>query len=121
MNPFALCRWIGSTLPGGYSTVIIRPSLPGRFGKSFDIRSVTLASCASSVPDMRQASARISFVNFIKHPFDLMTYSMRRVFRRYVAVRRSAAQVPVPHAANLQCGVRLVATCLVQTESELGN
>src|SRR5215469_15183931 len=66
MNPFALCRWLGSTLPGGYSTVIIRPSLPGRFGRSFDRRSFTLACCASSVPDMRHTNARIAFVNFIK-------------------------------------------------------
>src|SRR5438445_7768780 len=42
-----------SELPGGYSTVIIRPSLPGRFVRSFDRSCVTLASCATSVPDMR--------------------------------------------------------------------
>ena len=55
----------GSVLPGGYSTVIIRPSLPGRFVRSFERSSVTLASCATSVPDMRHASAKISFVNVI--------------------------------------------------------
>src|SRR5712691_396859 len=65
LNPYALWRCIGSELPGGYSTVIIRPSLPGRFVRSFDRSCVTLASCATSVPDMRHASAKISFVNVI--------------------------------------------------------
>src|SRR6266478_8665151 len=87
MNPFALCRWIGSTLPGGYSTVIIRPSLPGRFGRSFDRRSVTLASCASSVPDIRHASTKITFANLINYSFCL-TAGIQNVvcFDPYVAV-----------------------------------
>src|SRR5215469_12973554 len=110
MNPFALCRWIGSTLPGGYSTVIIRPSLPGRFGRSFDRRSVTLASCASSVPDMRHASARIAFVNVIKLTFRFPdAISMRRVFGRYFAVTRSADEFlfdPKPILTQLQFFLR---------------
>src|SRR6476646_2097803 len=66
MNACALWRCIGSELPGGYSTAIIRPSLPGRFVRSFDKTSVTLASCASSELDVRHASAKISFANVIK-------------------------------------------------------
>src|SRR5581483_4864931 len=64
---------MGSELPGGYSTVIIRPSLPGRVVRSFDRSCVTLASCATSVPDMRNASSKMSFVNVIDEPFDGMT------------------------------------------------
>jgi hypothetical protein len=56
---------IGSELPGGYSTVIIRPSLPGRFVSSFDMSCVTLASCATSVLEMRHTSAKIPFANVI--------------------------------------------------------
>src|SRR5258708_29962034 len=46
MKPCALCRWIGSELPGGYSTVIIRPSLPGKSIRSFEKSGVTLACFA---------------------------------------------------------------------------
>src|SRR6266481_2230289 len=49
MNPCALWRCIGSELPGGYSTVIIRPSLPGKFVRSFEKSGVTFASLASVV------------------------------------------------------------------------
>ena len=33
---------------------------------------VTLASCATSVPDMRQVNAKTAFVNVINEPFALM-------------------------------------------------
>src|ERR1051326_1698601 len=55
---------MGSELPGGYSTVIIKPSLPGRL-RSFDISSVTFASCANSTLDVRHITANIAFVNDI--------------------------------------------------------
>src|SRR6188472_2762509 len=44
MKPCELCRWTGSTLPGGYSTVIINPSLPGNSFRSLEKSSVTFAS-----------------------------------------------------------------------------
>lgn len=44
MNACASCRWIGSTPPGAYSTVIIETSLPGSSVRSFDMSGVTLAS-----------------------------------------------------------------------------
>src|SRR5262244_1832285 len=62
---------MGSELPGGYSTVIISPSLlPGRFVRSFDMISVTLASWPfaswpASEPAARHASTKIPFVNLI--------------------------------------------------------
>src|SRR6476660_9278205 len=56
---------MGSELPGGYSTMSIRPSLPGRFVRSFDMSCVTLASGAASVPDMSHAIARVSIMDFI--------------------------------------------------------
>src|SRR5690349_19245017 len=46
MNACASCRWIGSTEPGGYSTVIITASLPGRSGKALVISGETTASGA---------------------------------------------------------------------------
>ena len=55
--------WVRTS--GGYSTVTIRPSLPGNSVRSFDMSCVTLASCATSVLDMRHACAKISFVNVI--------------------------------------------------------
>src|SRR3954465_1429676 len=69
MNPYALWRCMVSELPGGYSTLSIRPSLPGRFVRSFDRSRVTLASCAAIALDITQASAKISFVNVISEPF----------------------------------------------------
>src|SRR3954447_23207613 len=69
MNPYALWRCMVSELPGGYSTVSIRPSLPGRFVRSFDRSRVTLASCAAIALDITHASAKISFVNVISEPF----------------------------------------------------
>src|ERR1043166_10000195 len=63
---------MGSTLPGGYSTVIIKTSLPGKSGRSFEVSGVTeacgalLASgCwAISVRAMRQntTSKNILFI-----------------------------------------------------------
>src|SRR5882762_7986297 len=44
---------MGSTAPGGYSTVIIKTSLPGISVRSFDMSDVTLACCAITVPVMR--------------------------------------------------------------------
>src|SRR5215468_10881982 len=44
----ALWRWTGSEVPGEYSTVIIRSSLPGISDNGFDISEVTFASCAIS-------------------------------------------------------------------------
>jgi hypothetical protein len=71
----------GSELPGGYSTVIIRPSLPGNSVRFFDMSFVAFASCATSAPDMRHASAKITFVNIIKLAFRLTNaISMRRVY-----------------------------------------
>src|SRR6185295_13950438 len=43
MNACASCRWIGSTDPGGYSTVIITASLPGRSGRALVISGATTA------------------------------------------------------------------------------
>src|SRR5437870_900431 len=98
---------MGSVLPGGYSTVIIRPSLPGRFVRSFEMSCVTLASHAISVPEMRHTNAKIRFVNVINLTFRL-TDAIRCVacVGGHFAVMRSAARVPVRHAANLRCGGR---------------
>src|SRR6266851_7383315 len=49
MNPCALWRCMGSELPGGYSTMTIRPSLPGKSIRSFEKSDVTFASLASIV------------------------------------------------------------------------
>src|SRR4029078_8179999 len=46
MNACASCRWIGSTEPGGYSTVIITAFLPARSGKPLVISGTTTASGA---------------------------------------------------------------------------
>src|SRR5260370_1395013 len=72
MNPCALWRWIGSVLPGGYSTVIITPSLPGNSVRSFEKSGVTFASFVSSGMDTRHTSIKISFVIVIRKGF-LMT------------------------------------------------
>src|SRR5215471_4655093 len=80
MNPYALCRWMGSELPGGYSTVIIRPSLPGRLVRSFDMSCVTSASCATSAPDKRHATSKICFVNFIDYLSSTHAISMHGVY-----------------------------------------
>jgi hypothetical protein len=45
---------IGS--PEGYTTVIIKASLPGHSGRPFDMSGVTWASCANGTPAMRNAS-----------------------------------------------------------------
>src|SRR5215468_11159941 len=64
----ALWRWTGSELPGGYSTVIIRSSLPGISDNGFDISEVTFASCAISGlhtrerPHARNNMSRIFFI-----------------------------------------------------------
>src|SRR5712664_1456052 len=60
MNPCALWRCIGSDPPGGYSTVIIRPSLPGKSVRSFEKSGVTFASLASSVPDITQTGLSLT-------------------------------------------------------------
>src|SRR5215469_16229433 len=44
---------MGSETPGGYSTEIIRSSLPGLSGTGFDISEVTFASCAITGLDTR--------------------------------------------------------------------
>src|ERR1051325_9988701 len=67
MNPCALWRWIGSELPGGYSTVTISPSLPGHPVRSFDSSSVTVASCAIAALDRRHAAATITFVKLMDY------------------------------------------------------
>jgi hypothetical protein len=46
--------------------VTIRPSLPGSFDRSFEKSGITLAACATNVPGMNQASAKIAFVKVIK-------------------------------------------------------
>src|SRR5262249_62372954 len=58
---------MGSNEPGGYSTMIIKASLPGLSGRSFDMSDVTfacgafadaaLAGCAIAVPVMRDSRA----------------------------------------------------------------
>jgi hypothetical protein len=45
----------GSELPCGYWTITMRPSLPGKSGRSFDKTCVTLASGPTSVPVARNA------------------------------------------------------------------
>src|SRR5215472_12397880 len=79
---------MGSELPGGYSTVITRPSLPGHLVRSFDTSCVTFASCANSVLDMRQAEAKITFVKVINQPFPLAMLLQ--------GPRVSAATAPTP-------------------------
>src|SRR5215467_673719 len=101
MNPCALWRWIGSLLPGGYSTVIIRPSFPGHSFRSFVINSVTLASCAAIVVDMRHASAKISFVNINKPSLEPDAFhASSLVFALHYALciadRRQSVYLPVP-------------------------
>src|SRR5215472_2042512 len=71
MNPCALWRWIGSILPGGYSTVIIRPSLPGKSVSSFEKSSVTFASFESIATDIRLTSTKSIFAIVIHCPFVL--------------------------------------------------
>src|SRR5690349_13497342 len=69
MNPWALWRWMGSTEPGGYSTVIIRPSLPGNSFRSLENSDVTFASLFSTVAALTAIphnSINISFVIFIR-------------------------------------------------------
>src|SRR6266850_1987525 len=96
---------MGSVLPGGYSTMTIRPSLPGRLVRSFEKSSVTLASCASSVPDMRHASAKTSFGSFINYPFARSTpFQCVLSFTLCFAVTRSGARVAVLRAASLPSG-----------------
>src|SRR5947209_648268 len=68
MNPLALCRWIGSELPGGYSTTIINPSLPGPSLSSFDKRGVTLSSSATAVSTARLSRTNHSILLFISEP-----------------------------------------------------
>src|SRR6201996_2085470 len=65
MNPCALWRCMGSDAPGGYSTVIIRPSLPGRPERFFDKTSVTLASCAVKKGGASHTRHTIIFMNVI--------------------------------------------------------
>src|SRR4051812_43729294 len=58
MKPCALCRCTGSTLPGGYSTVIIKPSLlPGMSFRSLDMSSVTFASGGADAGAAARAAA----------------------------------------------------------------
>src|SRR5262245_37252957 len=114
---------MGSTLPGGYSTVIIKPSLPGRFVRSFDMSSVTLASCATSEADIRHAIAKITFVNLTNLSFRLTdaifnapgvlvgTSELRVVMHEFLFGAQPIFDV-VP---------ALPATSFVQTEGELGN
>src|SRR5215469_7453037 len=105
---------MGSELPGGYSTVIIRPSLPGKPVRSFDMSCVTSASCATSAPDMRH-TAKTCFVNVIDYlSFDPRHFNASGV----LAASRGDTRVPVPHAASLRCRVRPAATGLVQAEDE---
>src|SRR5215813_2799375 len=57
---------MGSEPPGGYSTVSMRPSLPGMSERSFDKTWVTLVSGPTSAPVARSANTKISFVDVIK-------------------------------------------------------
>src|SRR5918999_5167639 len=60
MNAWALCRWMGSPRPGGYTTVIISASLPGMSASSFVISGVTSACCAVSRPPAAQSTTATS-------------------------------------------------------------
>ena len=64
---------IGCAAPGGYSTVSIKPSLPGRSARSFDRTGVTFASSGaslgSSVKDISQTSNKTDFAIVINQPF----------------------------------------------------
>src|SRR5882672_11754665 len=56
---------MGSVLPGGYSTVMIKTSRPGLSVRSFDMSDVTLACCAITVPVERNSRTIMSFIFFI--------------------------------------------------------
>src|ERR1044071_2220682 len=91
---------MGSTLPGGYSTVIIKTSLPENSGRSFEVSGVTeacgalLASgCwAISVPVMRQNTTSKNIL-FITAPLDnfsvfLNQFGSRAELSRHVRTSR---------------------------------
>src|SRR5262245_52447788 len=60
---------MGSTVPGGYSTVIIKPSFPGNSLRSLERSGVTLASgtagCWAAGAAERQSKARTNPRRFI--------------------------------------------------------
>src|SRR6266850_2768422 len=56
---------MGSVLPGGYSTVMIKTSRPGLSVRSFDMSDVTLACCAITVPVERNSRTIMSIIFFI--------------------------------------------------------
>src|SRR6478736_874559 len=56
----------------------ISPSLPGMFGRSFDITCVTLASWATSEAAVRHATTKTAFVKVINYLSLDRRYSMRR-------------------------------------------
>src|SRR5579859_294291 len=84
MNPCALCRCTGSEEPGGYSTVIIRPSLPGMSVRSLDKTSLTFASCAISHGGVRHARHTNSVAIFITNllGFSLLLLRTKAAFCR---------------------------------------
>src|SRR6266436_8762718 len=103
MKPCALCRWIGSVLPGGYSTVIIRPSLPGKSARSFEKSGVTFASLGWSlgcnVTDIRHTNIKTNFVTVIDNP----SFRLNETTKISLVVARSGGGVAVQHAANPPC------------------
>src|SRR6185437_4022678 len=100
-NAWALWRWIGSELPGGYSTVIIRPSLPGRFDRSFDNSCVTLASCAASIPHMSHARTKTNFVKLMETSVFADTYaSYASAADRATLLVRSVPRVLLARSRN---------------------
>src|SRR6185437_15226568 len=81
-NAYALWRWTGSVLPGGYSTAINTPSWLGMVVRSFDMSCVTFACWASNVTGVRHARSKIAFADFIHQPLLLLRcavgYSVKR-------------------------------------------
>src|SRR6266403_1618008 len=83
MKPCALWRCIGSTQPGGYSTVIIMPSLPGNSARSFEKSVATLASLFSSVAAvtaMTHTNIKLSFVIVIRN-LSLLCFCLSQAYR----------------------------------------
>src|SRR5262245_4641045 len=65
MKPCALCLWIGSELPGGYSTVNMNTSFPGNSGRGLVISGVTTGSAAyTAVTPSSRDNRRADFIFF---------------------------------------------------------
>ena len=64
-KPMCIVAMYGVRTAWRYSTVSMRPSLPGMSVRSFDKTCVTLGSWATSAPVARHASTKISFVDVL--------------------------------------------------------